>query len=147
MQSSPTGEQLRNRIRRRISPAAKFAGIQSAPDIRDTELHHSQKFNAIRSRLEPVLNLPSMDLLEQRHSFPCAFTFKVIGSSENNFTARVVAAIRDELGLELDPPFSLRHTAHGRHVAVTLEPECQSAQQVLAVYGRLTGMDGLVMLL
>lgn len=94
-----------------------------------------------------MLNLPSIELLQQRHPFPCVFTFKVIGDASNNFTARVVAAIRDELGLELDPPYSLRHTAHGRHVAVTLEPECTSAQQVLAVYGRLTGMEGLVMLL
>jgi uncharacterized protein len=102
---------------------------------------------ASRVLVDPVLNLPSIDLLEQRHAFPCSFTFKVIGSVENNFTARVVAAIRDELNLELDPPYSLRHTAHGRHVAVTLEPECDSAQQVLAIYSRLTGMEGLVMLL
>ena len=94
-----------------------------------------------------MLNLPNIELLESRHAFPCVFTFKVIGSAENNFTARVVAAVRDELHLEVDPPYSLRNTAHGRHVAVTLEPECESAQQVLAVYGRLTGMDGLVMLL
>jgi hypothetical protein len=32
-------------------------------------------------------------------------------------------------------------------VAVTLEPICQSSQQVLAVYARLSGLDGLVMLL
>ena len=73
--------------------------------------------------------------------------FKVIGFADENFTARVVACVRDELSLGVDPPFSLRGTAHGRHVAVTLEPLCESSQQVLAIYSRLSGMDGLVMLL
>jgi putative lipoic acid-binding regulatory protein len=94
-----------------------------------------------------VLNLPSHELLEMRHTFPCVYTFKVIGYAADNFTARVVACVREELRLETDPPFSLRNTAHGRHVAVTLEPTCESSQQVLAIYARLSGMDGLVMLL
>jgi putative lipoic acid-binding regulatory protein len=94
-----------------------------------------------------VINLPSTELLEKRHAFPCHYTFKVIGYADENFTARVIACVRDELQLAVDPPFSLRTTEHGRHVAVTLEPMCQSSQQVLAVYSRLSGMDGLVMLL
>jgi putative lipoic acid-binding regulatory protein len=94
-----------------------------------------------------VINLPSVELLEMRHSFPCAYTFKVIGYADDNFTARVVASVRDELQIESDPPFSLRNTPHGRHVAVTLEPLCESPRQVLAIYSRLSGIDGLVMLL
>jgi putative lipoic acid-binding regulatory protein len=91
--------------------------------------------------------LPSVELLESRHSFPCHYTFKVIGVTSDNFTARVIAAVRDELRLDCDPPFSLRQTRTGNHISVTLEPECQSSQQVLAIYSRLTGMDGLIMLL
>jgi len=91
--------------------------------------------------------LPSVELLESRHPFPCAYTFKVIGSADNNFTARVVAAVRDELRLDVDPPYSLRSTKSGAHVAVTLEPHCESPKQVLAIYSRLTGMNGVVMLL
>jgi putative lipoic acid-binding regulatory protein len=94
-----------------------------------------------------MVNLPSTELLESHHSFPCAWTFKVIGYADANFTARVVWSVREELGMEVDPPYSLRSTAQGRHVAVTLEPVCQSSQQVLAVYTRLSGLDGLVMLL
>ncbi len=94
-----------------------------------------------------MINLPSANLLEQRHAFPCRYTFKVIGYADQNFTARVVACVRDELNLDIDPPFSLRSTEHGRHVAVTLEPHCESSQQVLAIYSRLSGLDGLVMLL
>ena len=94
-----------------------------------------------------MLNLPSLELLESRHAFPCVFTFKVIGSTADNFHARVVAIIRDELKMEEDPPHSYRSARNGRHIAVTVEPLCESSQQVLAIYSRLTGMDGLVMLL
>ena len=94
-----------------------------------------------------MINLPSIELLELHHAFPCHYTFKVIGYADENFTARVLASVRDELQLESDPPFSLRSTEHGRHVSVTLEPMCESSQQVLAIYSRLSGMDGLVMLL
>jgi len=67
-----------------------------------------------------MVNLPSTELLESHHSFPCAWTFKVIGYADANFTARVVWSVREELGMEVDPPYSLRSTAQGRHVAVTL---------------------------
>ena len=97
--------------------------------------------------MEPTkLNLPSVEILEARHSFPCPFTFKVIGTAENNFTARVVSHVRDELQLDLDPPFSLKSTKGGKHVSVSIAPDCESAQQVLAIYSRLSEMDGLVML-
>lgn len=89
----------------------------------------------------------SLTLLEKTHEFPCTFTFKVIGRVENGFAARVVAAIRDELNSNTDPPFRLRETAGGRHVSVTVEPTVQSAQQVLAVYRRIRRMVGLVMML
>lgn len=94
-----------------------------------------------------MINLPSVQLLESRHAFPCDYTFKVIGAAADNFAARVVAMVRDELRMELDPPYSMRGTSNGQHVAITIEPCCQSSQQVLAVYSRLSGIDGLVMLL
>lgn len=94
-----------------------------------------------------MLNLPSVTLLESRHAFPCPYMFKVIGTTADNFVARVIAIVRDEMRMEQDPPFSFRCASNGRHVAVTLEPCCESSQQVLAIYSRLTGIDGLVMLL
>lgn len=93
------------------------------------------------------MSLPSVELLESRHDFPCQFTFKVIGSTDDNFLARVIAAVRDELRLEVDPDYSMRSARNGAHIAITLEPQCESPQQVLAIYSRLTGMDGVVMLL
>jgi putative lipoic acid-binding regulatory protein len=75
------------------------------------------------------------------------YVFKVIGRTEGAFAARVVAAAREALGWDTDPPFRVRTAAGGRHVAVTLEPHLASAQQVLAVYRRLSQTVGLVMVL
>jgi putative lipoic acid-binding regulatory protein len=92
-------------------------------------------------------DLPSIELLEATHQFPGRYMFKVIGRVENGFAARVVAAVRDELADEVDPPHSLREAVGGRHVAVTLEPTVQTAQQVLAVYRRMRALAGVVVLL
>jgi len=91
--------------------------------------------------------LPAVELLEATHDFPGRFTFKAIGKTEKGFAARVVAAVRDELAQEVDPPHRMRHTAGGRHVAVTVEPLVESAFEVIAVYMRLRETEGLVMLL
>jgi putative lipoic acid-binding regulatory protein len=90
--------------------------------------------------------LPTIELLENTHNFPCVYVFKVIGRAEGAFAARVVAAVREALGWEADPPFRVREAAGGRHVAVTLEPHLTTAHQVLAIYRRLRTTDGLVML-
>jgi hypothetical protein len=89
---------------------------------------------------------PPLELLESSHTFPGPYTFKVIGKNEGGFLARAIAAVREELAQETDPPFSTRESKGGRHIAVTVEPHIQSAAQVLAVYRRLQVMAGLVML-
>ncbi len=93
------------------------------------------------------MNMPSVELLEMRHTFPCQYTMKAIGKAEDNFTARVIFAARDELNLDDDPAFRIQTTKGGRHVSITLDPTFESAQQVLALYSRLSQLDGLVMLL
>ena len=93
------------------------------------------------------MSLPSIELLEQRHAFPCHYTMKAIGSADENFTARVIFAVRDELRLDADPTFRIQTTKGGRHVSITIEPMFESAQQVLGLYSRLSQLDGLVMLL
>jgi putative lipoic acid-binding regulatory protein len=91
-------------------------------------------------------DLPAIELLEANHTFPGPYMFKVIGRVENGFVARVVAAAREALAEPVDPPFRVRETSGGRHVAVTLEPTVQSAEQVLAVYRRVRATVGLVVL-
>lgn len=92
-------------------------------------------------------DMPSIELLEKTHQFPGPFMFKAIGRVENGFVARVVAAVRDALEFEVDPPYRCREAAGGRHVSVTLEPTVQTAAQVLAVYRRIRTIGGLVILM
>lgn len=92
-------------------------------------------------------NLPSIQLLENTHHFPGPYMFKVIGKVEDGFVARVVAAVRDELAEEIDPPYHLRQAEGGRHISITLEPHIKTAQQVLNVYRRLRNTVGLVLML
>jgi putative lipoic acid-binding regulatory protein len=87
-----------------------------------------------------------VELLEATHTFPGPYTFKAIGRAEQGFTARVVAAVREELAATADPPWRVREAAGGRHVAVTVEPIVQTAEQVLGVYRRLRQTAGLVFL-
>jgi uncharacterized protein len=91
--------------------------------------------------------MPSVELLEAFHQFPCPYMFKAIGRVENGFIARVVAAVRDELAFPADPPYHVRQSVGGRHVSVTMEPRLETAEQVLAVYRRLKAVAGLILLL
>ena len=87
-------------------------------------------------------NLPSVELIDSTHAFPGPYTFKVIGCPAEGFVARIVAAVREELEGAVDPPYRIRETAAGRHVAVTVEPQVQNAWEVLAVYQRLAQIRG-----
>ena len=91
--------------------------------------------------------LPSLALLNDTHEFPGPYVFKVIGSDDRSFAARVVSLIRDELDLDEDPEFSIRRTKSGRHLSVTLEPRVPTAQSVVDLYQLIYRLDGLVMVL
>lgn len=97
-------------------------------------------------KLGGMYELPPIDLLESTHAFPGPYMFKVIGKAERGFVARTVAAVRAQLDADADPPYSVREAVGGRHVAVTVEPTVQTAQQVLDIYGRLKALAGLVMM-
>jgi putative lipoic acid-binding regulatory protein len=91
-------------------------------------------------------DLPSIALLESVHQFPGPYMFKAIGRVENGFVARIIAAVREELNANTDPPFRVREALGGRHVSVTLQPTVQTAEQVHAVYRRILKTAGLVLL-
>ena len=95
----------------------------------------------------PSKRAESLNLLNETHDFPAYIMFKVIGKNVDGFSGRVVASIRDTLQMEVDPHFRSRTTAGERHISVTVEPEVQSAEQVLAVYEKLRHIEGVVMLL
>ena len=96
--------------------------------------------------LDPA-RLPSLELLNDTHAFPGPYLFKVIGSDDRSFAARVVSLVREELELDEDPEFSIRRTASGRHLSVTLEPTVPDARAVLNLYRLILRLDGLVMVL
>ena len=91
--------------------------------------------------------MPSIELLETTHKFPCIFTFKAIGLTTDCFVGRVLAAVKQELGEDAEPSFSSRKTAGGKHTSVTVEPLVQSAQQVIAIYHQIHEVKGLVMMM
>lgn len=93
-----------------------------------------------------MTDLPALELLESTHHFPGPYTFKAIGKNERGFVARTIAAAREAMAAAVDPPFSVRETAGGRHVAVTLNVPIDRPEQVLAVYRRMQKLAGLVLL-
>ncbi len=91
--------------------------------------------------------LPPQELLNSTHQFPGKFLFKVIGRCDDEFASRVVTTVREALSHDFDPPYELRHTPGGRHVAISIEPWVESSEQVLAVFARIRELSGLVMLM
>ncbi|WP_437201342.1 YbeD family protein [Planctomicrobium sp. SH664] len=91
--------------------------------------------------------LPNRELLESTHTFPCRYTFKAIGTADDHFVGRVLAAVKVHLQELAEPSFSCRATATGRHISVTVEPEVDGAGHIIDIYRELQGVDGLVMLL
>lgn len=93
-----------------------------------------------------MTSLPSIEVLEANHTFPGPYLFKAIGTNENDFVQRTLAAVRSELETDVDPPYTLRETPAKRHVSVSIECPVQNAAQVLAVYRRLLTVEGLILL-
>ncbi|MEO1996308.1 MAG: DUF493 domain-containing protein [Planctomycetaceae bacterium] len=87
------------------------------------------------------------DALEQRHTFPGPYMFKIMGKPDDQFVERVVASVRQELQLPMDPEFQVKRTANGRHVSITVEPIVPSVDEVLSLYAVLGEIPGVVFLL
>jgi putative lipoic acid-binding regulatory protein len=85
--------------------------------------------------------------LNDLHSFPGPFTFKVIGENSADFVARVVQAAVMVLGPTAYPDVKTRESAHGRHQSVTFDVRVESAESVLEVYAALSALPGVRYLL
>jgi putative lipoic acid-binding regulatory protein len=90
---------------------------------------------------------PSEDLLESHHAFPGVYHIKAIGSLDDDFPARVVAAALTELAGPSEIEHVVRETKGGRHASVSLDITVQSAEQVRAIYERIREVEGLTLLL
>lgn len=93
------------------------------------------------------MSLPSRELIESTHSFPCRFVFKVIGPNTQEFVdenrQRVVAVTGADEHVEL----SYRVSSAGNHGSVTMHVHVLDAEQVRAIYLALSTIEGVRMML
>jgi len=91
-------------------------------------------------------HIPSKELLEATHSFPCVFTYKVIGLTDSHFESELIKLFTAELS---DPRgrHSKRLSKDSKHVAITLEIPVGSADHVIALYSELINLPGLALVL
>jgi hypothetical protein len=82
-----------------------------------------------------------LERLEDVHSFPGDYTFKVIGSNSPEFVSRVVQAAVNILGKSSDPDVDTRESSKGNHISVTLTVSVEKADVVLEIYDAFQAMD------
>jgi len=89
----------------------------------------------------------SLQALNDCHTFPGPFTFRVIGENSASFVARVVQAVVFVLGPRVYPQVNTRQSAKGNHQSVMMVVHLASAEKVLEVYAALKEVAGVRMLL
>lgn len=92
------------------------------------------------------LRFPPLELLKATHTFPGAYTFKVIGENQNSFPHRVVEATLMAVP-DCEPKHTIRETDSGKHMAVTLEVRVESAEKIIRIYEQLVKLSGTVLVL
>lgn len=88
-----------------------------------------------------------LDRLNDVHSFPGEYIFKVIGENSTAFVSRIVQACINALGPNASPDVSTRESSGGRHVSVTLTVQVEDAEHVLRVYDMMARLDGIKFIL
>lgn len=91
--------------------------------------------------------IPSVELLNSTHQFPCFYTFKAIGKTEADFEKALRTVVQTAIGAAALPAFSSRTTPDGKHVSVTVELRVTSAEKVVGLYEKMLGTPGIVLLL
>lgn len=89
----------------------------------------------------------SLEILRQAHRFPGPFVFKVIGDNTSALIAQVSDAVVATTGAGATPTVTTRQSAGGRHLAITLTTQVDSAEQVQDVYAALKALPGVRFLL
>lgn len=83
----------------------------------------------------------SIETLEETHSFPCEYEFKVIGSNSDEFIASVVQVGVNVVGADAEPDVSTRESSGGKYVSVTMEIRMEDAESILEVYEGFEALD------
>jgi putative lipoic acid-binding regulatory protein len=87
----------------------------------------------------------TLRVLNEGHTFPGPYMFKVIGENSPEFVARVIHAAAIIAGPSAAPNVTVRESAGGKHQAVTLQIAVASAEAVLDIYAAFRSVDGVRM--
>ncbi len=87
----------------------------------------------------------AITLLNQTHSFPGLYMFKLVGENTSLFYNAVLSAVSKELGelMAKEASLSTRKSSRGKYLSITLRLEMESAEQVLSLYERFLKVEGL----
>jgi uncharacterized protein len=96
--------------------------------------------------MTPNVRLPALELLDTMHSFPGPFVFKVIGDAHDDFVGDALTLAMSPLHHSREVNYTSRTTSGGRHTAVTLTIQIESAPEVHLVYEKLLTITGLKLL-
>lgn len=83
-----------------------------------------------------------LERLNDVHSFPGNYIFKIIGENTPAFVTRTVQACLNVLGPHANPSISTRESSGKRHVSVTVDAVVDDAEMVLRVYDMLGKLEG-----
>jgi putative lipoic acid-binding regulatory protein len=99
------------------------------------------------NREDTMKGLPSIELLESTHSFPCHYTYKVFGAHSDELISVVCVAAEQVAGMSSYVRYTYRQSSGGVHGCVTLEVYMQTAHQVQALYVELGSLSVVRMLM
>jgi putative lipoic acid-binding regulatory protein len=93
------------------------------------------------------MSLPSRELIERPHTFPCRFVFKSIGPNTQEFVDENRLRVVEIAGADEHVELSYRVSAAGNHGSVTMHVHVVDAEQVRSIYLALSTIEGVRMLL
>jgi len=84
-------------------------------------------------------------LLENSHSFPCAFTFKLIYRTEAGVQERLLSTLCEAAAVSVeDVSVKTRASAAGRFVSMTVDLPVQGGLEVLSLYRVIGDQDEVI---
>ena len=90
----------------------------------------------------------SLELLEANHAFPGEYPLSVIALNKAEVTAAIRRSIEEGTGTPLpEGAGESRLSSGGKYISHRISVHCREAADVLRLYARLRGVDGVVTVL